>query len=251
MVAMLAASPAHAFYHSDEQPGKSNFRKERCYGNWDSGERAFALYDNLNSPLDKLSEGSLICPRSDEFVPADVFMCNIPLRIAIRQPRTVDNSLDALVHANLMIKKLIEEREAQRERAREVLAGLVLPFEDLRMSFLEGMRTQQGVGRYEPSLGRTGTEALTSFVNRQRATRSEDVISALPPPKNDIEVSPSPTRQHEKTSVAPEDRNPLPWFLRVPLKIVGYLFSHKIEALIYVLLLYFVIILLVSMRSRG
>ena len=102
---MLAVSPAYAFYHSDEQSEGPVFQRERCYGGWDKGERAFALYDNLNSPLDKDSQGSVICPRSDEFVPADVFMCNIPLRIAIRQPRTVDNSLDALVHANLMLKK--------------------------------------------------------------------------------------------------------------------------------------------------
>jgi len=152
---MLAVSPAYAFYHSDEQSGNHIFQKERCFGVWNKNERTFALYDNLTSPLDKDSQGSVICPRSDEFVPADVFKCNIPLRIAIRQPRTVDNSLDALVHANLMLKKLIEEQEAQQERAREVLAGLSLPFLDAPMSLLEGTRIQQGVGRYERSLGRT------------------------------------------------------------------------------------------------
>jgi len=143
---MLAASPASAFYHADEQSVSPIFQKERCYGAWDKGVRAFALYDNLNSPLDKFSEGPLICPRSDEFVPADVFMCNIPLRIAIRQPRTVDNSLDALVNANLMLKKLIKERQTQRERAREDLAGQSLPFMDASLRLLEGTRTQQGVG---------------------------------------------------------------------------------------------------------
>ena len=152
---MLAVSPAHAFYHSDEQPGGPIFQKERCYGAWDKGERTFALYDNLNCPLDKLSQESVICPRSDEFVPADVFLGNIPLRIAIHQPMTMENSLDALVHANLMVKKLIEEREAQQKRARELLVGLSLPFLDSPMSLLEGTRTQQGVGRYERSLGRT------------------------------------------------------------------------------------------------
>ena len=136
MLVMVAAGPAHAFYHSDEQSGGPIFLKERCYGAWDKGGTTFALYDNLNSPLDKLSEGSVICPRSNEFVPADVFLCNIPLRIAVRQPRTVENSLDALVHANLMLKKLIEEREAQQERAREVLSGLSLPFMDASMSLL-------------------------------------------------------------------------------------------------------------------
>ena len=141
---MLAAGPAHAFYHSDEQSGGPIFLKERCYGAWDKGGTTFALYDNLNSPLDKLSQGVVICPRSDEFAPADVFMGNIPLRIAIRQPRTVENSLDALVHANLMLKKLIEERDAQRERALEILAGLKIPFMDLRMSLLERTGTQQG-----------------------------------------------------------------------------------------------------------
>lgn len=48
---MLAASPAFAFYHSDEQSEGSVFQKERCFGGWDNGERAFALYDNLNCPL--------------------------------------------------------------------------------------------------------------------------------------------------------------------------------------------------------
>ena len=154
-----------------------------------------------------------------------------------------------LVHANLMLKKLIEERDAQRERAREVLAGLRLPFMDSPMSLLERTGTQQGVGRYERSLGRTSTESLTSFGNRQRNTRSGGVVSDLPPPKSDIEVSPSPTPQYQKLPVAHEDRNPLPWVLRVPLKIVEYLFSHKIEALIFALFLYFVIIVLTSMRS--
>jgi hypothetical protein len=104
MVVILVVSPAHAFYHSDEKPGGHIFQEERCYRGWGEGERAFALYDNLNSPLDKLFQGSVICPRSDEFVPADEFMCNIPLRIALRQPIRIDKSLDALVHANLMIK---------------------------------------------------------------------------------------------------------------------------------------------------
>ena len=247
---MLAASPAHAFYHVDEPSGSHTFQKERCYGAWDKGERAFALYDNLNCPLDKLGKGSIICPRSDEFAPADVFMCNIPLRIAIRQPRTVENSLDALVHANLMVKKLIEERDTQRERAREVLAGLSLPFMDSPMSLLEGTRTQQGMKSYEPSLGRTSTESLASFGNRLRNTRSGGVASDLPPPKSDIEVLPSPAPQYQKAPVAHEDRNPLPWVLRAPLKMVEYLFSHKIEALIYALFLYLVIIALVAMRSR-
>jgi len=168
---MLTASPAHAFYHSDEQSGGPVFQKERCSGAWDTGERAFALYDNMNCPLDKLSQSFVICPRSDEFVPADVFMVNIPLRVAIRQPRTVETSLDAFVHANLMLKKLIEERDAQKERAREVLAGLSIPFMDSPMSSLEGTRTQQGMKSYERSLDRTNTESLTSFGNRQKGDR--------------------------------------------------------------------------------
>ena len=159
--------------------------------------------------------------------------------------------MDALVHANLMLKKLIEERDAQRERAREVLAGLSLSFMDSPMSLLEGTRTLQGVKRYEESLGRTSTESLTSFGNRQRNSRSGGVASDLPSPKSDFEVSPSPTPQPQKIQVPYVDENPLPWVLRVPLKIVGYLFSHKIEALIFVLFLYFVIIMLTSMRSRG
>lgn len=279
---MLAASPAHAFYHSNEQSGSSIFQKERCYGPWDKGEKVFALYDNLNSPLDKLSQGSVVCPRSDQFVPADVFMGNIPLRIAIRQPMTMENSLNALVYANLMVRKLIEEQEAQQERAREVLAGLRVPFMDFRMSFLERARTQQGVGSYEPSLGPTSTESLASFGNRLRDTRKEPlhlsgrpvsgnagrrplyldsrpvrrtgsggVVSDVSPPESDIEVSHSESPQHQKTSLAYEDRYSLPLVLRVPLKIAKYLFSHKIEALVYALLLYFLIIMLKSLRSRG
>ena len=74
MLVMLAASPAHGFYHADAQSGAPIFRNERCYRAWDKNERAFALYDSLNNPLDKDSQGSVICPRSDEFVPADVFV---------------------------------------------------------------------------------------------------------------------------------------------------------------------------------
>ena len=77
---MLGASPTFAFYNADVQSKGPIFQKERCYVVWDKGERAFALYDNLNCPLDKLGKGSVICPRSDEFVPADVFRGNIPLR---------------------------------------------------------------------------------------------------------------------------------------------------------------------------
>jgi hypothetical protein len=58
----------------------------------------------------------------------------------------VDNSLDAFVHASLMLKKLIKEWEAQREGAREALAGLSLPFMDDSVRLLEETRTQQGVG---------------------------------------------------------------------------------------------------------
>lgn len=169
MLVMLAASPSHAFYHLDEQSGGPIFQKERCYGDWDKGERAFALYDNLNCPLDKLSQGSVICPRSDEFVPADVFMCNIPLQIAIRQPMSVENSLDAIVYGNLKIKKLIEEQEAQKEKAREVLAGLRVPFVDFRMSFLERTRTQQGVEAHRRSSDLSDTASLHSSGNRIRS----------------------------------------------------------------------------------
>jgi hypothetical protein len=251
MLVMLAASPAQAFYHSDEQSEGPVFQKERCYGAWGKGERAFALYDNLNCPLDKLSQGSVICPCSDEFVPADVIMCSIPLRVAIRQPMTMENSLDALVYANLMVKKLIEEQEAQQGRACKVLAGLSLPFMDSPMSLLERSRTQQGVKRYERSLGRTSTESLTSFGNRLKKFRSGGVASDVSPPESDIVVSDSPTPQHRKTPVAREDRYSLPMILRVPLKIVGYLLTHKIEAIIYALLFYSGLIALLSMRSRG
>jgi len=60
MLVLLATSPAHAFYHTDKQSEGPIFQKERCYEAWDTGERAFALYDNLDCPLDKLSQGSLI-----------------------------------------------------------------------------------------------------------------------------------------------------------------------------------------------
>ena len=145
----------------------------------------------------------------------------------------------------------MKEREALRERAREVLAGLSLPFLNTPMSLIERTRTLQGVGRYERTLGRTSTESLTSFGDRKRNTKGGGVVSGVPTPKSDIEVSGSPTLQHQKAPVAHEDRNPLPWVLRVPLKMVEYLFSHKIEALIFALFLYFVIIVLVSIRSRG
>lgn len=106
---MLAASPSHAFYHSDEQSGGPVFQKERCYGAWDEGEMAFALYDNLNCPLDKLSQGSVICPRSDEFVPADVFMCNIPLRIAKKGTGTLC-LICLLLYQPSLIRSIIDSK---------------------------------------------------------------------------------------------------------------------------------------------
>ena len=282
MLVLLATSPAHAFYHTDKQSEGPIFQKERCYEAWDTGERAFALYDNLDCPLDKLSQGSLICPRSDKFVPADVYMGNIPLRIAIRPPLTVENSFDALVHANLIVKKLIEEQEAQQERAREILAGLKIPFVDFRMSFLERTRKLLSVKRYERSLGQTSTESLTSFRSRPintgrapiylsgrpisgssgepapyidngplRRTGSGGVASGVSLPDSKTGLSRPAIPRQLKARSSYEESEPLPWVFRVPLKIVEYLFSHKIEALIYALLLYFVITVLVSMRSRG
>ena len=134
---------------------------------------------------------------------------------------------------------------------------------DFRMSFIERMRTQQSVERDERSLDSTNTESLRSFGNRLRNFRrkplylSERPISgrsggrppylySRPVKKTGSRDLHSATPQNQIVPYANEDKNSL------PSKIAKYLFSPKIKVVyFYALLLYFVIIVLKSLRSRG
>lgn len=282
---MLAAGPAHAFYHANEKSEDLVFQRERFHGTWGKGERAFALYDNFNCFSAKHHQGPAIYPSSDKFVPADVFVCNIPLRIAIRQTMTVEDSLADLVYRNLKLKKLLEEQEAQKERALEVLAGLRVPFVDFRMTFLEQSNRESSIHKlrdrlvreqqdslkranssfltgteYQPSLrnrfrsserGRLYLESRPLFQARERISRTgTSSMPGTPRASQRTDGSQPASPQHEAVDLAYGKGGPRSWISRMTLEIGQYLVSHMIEAVIYGFLLLFVIDMLISKRSR-
>ena len=217
--------------------------------------------------------------------PADVFVCNIPLRIAIRQTMTVEDSLADLVYRNLKLKKLLEEQEAQKEWALEVMAGLRVPFVDFRMTFLEQsnressihklrdklVREQQDSLKRAKSLFLTGTEYQPSLRNRFRSSErgplylesrplfqarewiSRTGTSSMPgtpraSQRTDDSQHVSP--QHEAVDLAYDKGGLRSWISRMILEIGQYLDSHRIEVGIYGFFLLFVINMLISKRSR-
>jgi len=290
----LAAANGYSFYHLDEKDKKPLFQMERRYVSWGKGERAFAVYDNFNHFSTKHHRGPLVCPTSDHFIPADRIAGNIPLRIAIRQPMTVENTLSNLLYANLKLKKLVEEYEALQKESRELLTDLTIPFVDFGFAKPEQIDKTGSIYSKKEQLaqdsrivsrflevstattenavqsGTTGTRPLAGLLDEQknREASSRDLSESLQ--SESLQSGPkdlallldasqtglesqdplSDITQRQSARILDDEEVSLPWIFRFLLNIVQYLFSHKIEALIYGVLLFFAVTIWSSVKAR-
>jgi len=186
---LLALTPVkgNAFYQSDLSSKEDLFQFERKHVLSHNAENSFTVYDNINDPATKHFEKTLIYPRSDFFVPADLIAYNLPINIDIPHLVTVENYLANLVYANLMIKKLLKEQKALQERARNALEGLSVPFIDSKLStfdlksrdrsihniWIDLNRDQLIAAQHAGSADLSGIETLTDLRMRLRGAGAE------------------------------------------------------------------------------
>jgi len=259
----LLTAEGRAYYHPGDRPEPLFFQKERAYARPGDGERSFVIYDNFTSPLGKHQQGPVIYPGSVDFVPADVISINLPLRIAIRYPQTMENSLSNLLYANLKLRGLIEKYRALQQRSRELLAehagpikGASLPTfhqqtwrersvfkqkEELEMEYLalKKSATPSGTSKGNTELTMlVSTESLVLLLNESTKTEGTP-LSLLVQPEGEREKNRTVDGEASKYEVGDKlqsvyhQKPELPWLFQSIFNGLRYLLSHWIETLIY------------------
>lgn len=127
VIAALTIFGQYQAYASYRKPDESNivsFQHERINESWSHETKAFAVSDNYCYPLEKYGHGPTVHFSSNKFVAMDLLEINLPVKVAVYRPASLDNNLSDVFYADLKLKKLREEYKALQERARRLLAGL-------------------------------------------------------------------------------------------------------------------------------
>lgn len=122
---ILAPNSSIAYYPEAEKD--FFFIKERSQLVWPQGDRKFAIYDNCSYSLGTGSRLPLITPLSNEFVPADIIIGNLPLTHFFRKNLMIEDYISNLLYANLRLKKLLEEYAQIQKIANELLHDIEQP----------------------------------------------------------------------------------------------------------------------------
>lgn len=258
---MLLAIEGHAYYHQGEKSEQLFFQKERAYAQWGEGERSFVIYDNFTNPMEKYRQDPVIRPRSDEFMPADVISGNLPIRIAIRYPLSVENSLSNLLYANLKLKGLIEKYRALQQTSRELMTGLTVPNRRSSSAAFQRQDLKQGsVYRQKEELemeygsmkknaappGLSGnsdlavlvsTESLVFLLNESTKMEGTPLSLFVHPEAEEKrkKALDDPSAYYYKDSVQSIyiEKPSLPWVFQAIFDTLRYLLSHWFETLVY------------------
>ena len=276
---MLIAAEGHAYYHPGEKTEQLSFQKERMYARWGEGERTFVIYDNFCNAFGKHQQDPVIYQRSDDFVPADVISCNLPLRIAIRYPLTMESSLSNLLYANLKLKSLLEKYRALQQTSRELLAGLTVPNrgssatafqkqiwkegsvyrqkEELEMEYhsMKKNAVPPGTSKGNSDLARrVSTESLVFLLDESKKLEGAPISLFVNPEtegnKEKVIDDPSASYNSDNGPIIYNEKPSLPWVFQVLFDAFKYLTSHLLETLIYGMIFFFLIIGIWLIRPR-
>jgi len=270
---------SHAYYQASETPKNTFFQKEKNYVPWGDKERSFALYDNFGHFSARQAPGSLLCPFADEFIPIDEIRWNHPLRISIRRPLSLENSLANMLYANLKLKKLVEEYVALQNRARLIMEAVGEGRRGTRsarngLSGIENFsvhhrverlnletqimqrNVQSGGGAIQDAITLSNVESLRSLMARQNRSQSAPLALFLTQQGEEVRerggVSGEPANAMGPESLqgGPVEKTPLPWIFQEFLDLLKYFLTHKIEGLLYLSLIFIFLVFLLSARNR-
>ena len=265
-----------AYYQVNEKPKDIFFQREKNYVPWGDQEKRFALYDNFNHLSSKQNRGSIVCPYTDAFSPFDEIRWNLPLRISIRQPLSLEYSLANMLYANLKLNKLVEEYMMIQKNAQELIAYSAGPKSKSRGTLspaqIDGLSIHQRVGRLNienqniqrravPQAGwaeeipLANVESLRSLVNRREEIAETPLALFLPQsPGEDNKAGSKAENQNtprsEPLQPIAKERTDLPWIFQGFFGIIKYFLANKLEALLYGSVLLLFLAFLLSMKPK-
>ena len=118
--------PDTGFAYSPEAEKDFFFVKERSQVVWPQGQgdRKFVIYDNYSYSPGPRSQLPLLNPYTNEFVPADIIIVNLPVTDFFRKNLMIEDQIANLLYANLRLRKLLEEYGRVQESAYELFHGM-------------------------------------------------------------------------------------------------------------------------------
>lgn len=263
----LVVGVSHAYNHSTKQRGDLFFQREACNGSDEEKVWAIAFYDNFWASSTRTSQELIVGRACYEFLPFDTISYNVPFHITVNSRKTVEVALTDLIYANLKLKRLLDEYASSQQRAREALEGLSVPFLTFRYNFPnQSGSTQSASNEMEMNQNALVTELSIEprrITGRVSGHLSDDPLFRPANPiggggfiinhgrqsETDRDEIPGPSLP-KKEPTDSNERHSLTRVILVPLKILEYLISHKIEAAIYCMILFFLIAMITSARSQ-
>ena len=245
------------------------------------------VYDNFYRPFETAHGENIFLPLSQNFVAADSIKQIIYGHHYGRSAFSGDTKLSNLLYANLKFKMLTDEYTALQREAFTIIDHYAVPFFDLglkkyqqefpiesihwkRARLVNDQRAVLNDARMSSSklVGTIEIAQLRSTASPLAVMSSLDngkveKFDSFKPIPNDINVAPNMSHkknggevQNGETSTGNRRINgsdgdiQLPWLFRMFLSLIQYCFKHKIEALIYLFMMIFMISVLTGSRSR-
>lgn len=225
-------------------------------------------------------------PVSTNRIPLDAIDCNPPVIIGLtRQPSTLDVSLQTLLYADLKLKKLLEEFAHLQERAQTLLGRNDQTNKEQpaffknkekddstsqgRASISRKMQLLEAQRRYESRqflLARpkdTHVQHFESLFTRSLASLEESakkssqslesMVTGILAYGESIDgqdsLRPQSLTAQQSITLRNEDESELPWVFQRLIVLIGYVFSHKLEAAAYALCLAVLAGVVLSLRK--
>lgn len=263
------------------------FVKERSYSDWPQGERRFVIYDNYSYSLESGTKLPFISPLTNEFVPADIIIGNIPLTDFFRENLGVQDHLANLLYADLRLKKILEEYAQVQKSAYELIHGIeksgpydykntlnvasdqstgisapLSPSESAEVyKKILNLQKWKGKSNKEKNVARRASLAVVA-PQQQGGNHQGTAASVLSftnykqsqlPQVRDYYPNYDSQSPASKPSRGRESYNydiQLPWFLSYPMKTFNYLMRNKAEAIFYFFITLIPVYIISSSRSR-
>ncbi len=307
----------HAYYSTcpdgETEPGFKRQMNRKAPG---ENPNLLVLYDNMNRPPQISSNQAIIFSRSEYFVPADLIDCNLSIYPLLHNKLEPGRALNNLVHANMKIYLLLEDYKQLKERSRELLEDLGIPYlESLRKKAAAEKKTNKGkkTGKSdsekklpdkketkkidseessEPSVAAAfkalKRQARSTSGMLQQKEAEDDETDALPGlggehflartdsiknktgsrsqknnyfsganrhyAKSDQDTSSesggakNPDGKRRTTGTSGKSTGVIPWFFQMIFDVINYIWTHRIEALIGLVIVY---ILAAFLFQRG
>lgn len=281
----IAPRTTFAFYPEIEKD--FFFVKERSHSIWSQGERRFVIYDNYSYSVESGKTLPLLVPLTNEFVPADIIIANIPLTDLFRENLGVEDYVSNLLYANLRLKKMLEEYAHVQKTAYELIHGIeqsgpseyenainfgipqpgqVLPnlssseSDKVYKQILKLKKWQVKTHKDKDTARRAYSVVIES--NKQVTNYIGTTGTVLESYTYGQSYGQQATSYYSTNDSVSQKNKPsgsggsygydaqLPWLISFPMKIIDYLLRNKIEAIFYFFITLIPVYLISSLKSR-